>query len=192
MPAHQPGVLTAIWIGRVRVGQRLTSGVREHSLLRSCHLAPAAQSWKASAPALLIPPVYYPHDAAICRYHLASARIWCDPLVAGRWQCAGTGERRAGPAFQVGPTQVASSRRAEQSTRQTGSFRRRRHFRGPASGRATPRRTWIHPIRVPFHRARRGRTRPRRWPQVRCGADRRGRSPRIPGSTSTGRGCGLR
>ncbi len=56
-------------------------------------------------------------------------------------------------------------------------------------GTATPRKTWIHRGRVPRCRAGCGRTRERRWPGVRCGADRRGQSPRSPGSTSPGRGC---
>ena len=46
--------------------------------------------------------------------------------------------------------------------------------------------------RVPHHRAEGGRTRARRWPEVRCGADLWGRSTRSPGSTSAGRSCGPR
>ena len=72
------------------------------------------------------------------------------------------------------------------------AFRRRRHSRRQAAGPAIPRRTWIHLGRVPYHRVGRGRTRARRWPRVRCGADRRGRSPRTPVSTRPGRPCGPR
>ena len=71
-------------------------------------------------------------------------------------------------------------------------FTRQRHCRRPAVSPATPRRTWIHPGRVPHQRAGPGRTLAPRWPGVRCGADRPGRSPRSPGSTSPGRGCGPR
>ena len=60
-----------------------------------------------------------------------------------------------------------------------------RHSCRLATGQATPRRTWIHPGRVPRHRAGPGRTRARRWPRVRCGAGWRGRLPRSPGSTSS-------
>jgi hypothetical protein len=62
----------------------------------------------------------------------------------------------------------------------------------PPVSTATPRRTWIHPGRDACHRAGPGRTRARRWPRVRCGADRPGRLPRSPGSTSPGHGCGPR
>ena len=51
------------------------------------------------------------------------------------------------------------------------------------SARTTPHRTWIRLGLVASHRAGPGRTRARRWPQVRRGADRLGRSPRTPGAT---------
>jgi hypothetical protein len=61
---------------------------------------------------------------------------------------------------------------------------------GRAAGPASAHRTGIDPGRVAHHRAADGRTRARRWPGARCGADRRGRSPRSPASTSAGRLCG--
>ena len=101
-----------------------------------------------------------------------------------------------GPVVPAVQTQPARPRYGDLSpTSRLGggrAFRRRRHCRRPATGQASPRRTWIHPGWVPRRRAAPGRTRALRWPGVRCGADRRGRSPRIPGSTSPGRACGPR
>jgi len=69
-------------------------------------------------------------------------------------------------------------------------FRRRCHCPRGAAGLANARRTWIHPCRVPHHRAGPGRTRARRRPRLCCAAGWRGRSPRSPVSTSAGRACG--
>jgi hypothetical protein len=80
-----------------------------------------------------------------------------------------------------------ADRRAPAGSRRNG-FRRRY----PAAGRATPQRTGSHPGRVPSRRAGLGRARARRWPAVRCGAARRGRSPRSRGTTSPGHARGSR
>src|SRR6266566_6204250 len=73
------------------------------------------------------------------------------------------------------PRWAGAAWRAEGRASQLGTrtlFMRRPHLRQRAAGPAIPRRTGIDPGPVP-QRAGPGRTRARRWPQVRCGADAR-------------------